>query len=519
MFLPDGAREEWNARHLGDIAELTTRYRLGSQGARRTQAGEIWLWPGALQRLGLPVELQLEGRGTWEDRRAEREAILQPLNETPAVAGAVEDGWVIGQGWLSARTRIKHPRLLPHGAVLVAPTWNDITGMPVLVKGYEGQNAMTLAAPAPVVEKVNELAAYTGVGFRLTPGVTGLDMIDHTRPPRHEGDSLRERNRPAAVVRDRPAELPHWLTERDPRLTSIERNFSHWRQMKDLSQREQQMRYVHAYDHRSHFLNVWSSTLLGIEGLEHHVRGEARWDGSEKPGYFLLEGQDWATWWQDWRLPDPLNATAGLVENHDGPHPHRWVTSHTLKQLLKIDEHLPDALTILEAYTWTESVKYLDKAGKALAEGRAAASREVADMIKMIYAATTQKFAQLDGKPVLHLWRPDWTDHLIAASRTAIISELLTMQGRAAQPDAPDTSPHALVIDRDTIFLASNDPDPETAWIGSPDKLNSLKGGWRPSYSALLQEWAPEALEGDCRSRTWDYEAHTNRMSDPGSVS
>lgn len=519
VFLPVGNREEWSARHLGDIAELTTRYRLGSQGARRTQAGEIWLWPGALQRLGLPVELQLESRGTWEERRAEREAILQPLNDTPAVAEATADGWVIGQGWLSARTRIKHPRLLPHGAVLVIPTWNDITGMPVLVKGQQGQDAMTLAGPATVVDRVNELAQWTGVGFRLTPGVTGLDMIDHYRPPRRDGDPMRDRNRPAAVLRDQPAELPHWLSERDARLTSIERNFSHWRQMKNLSQAEQQMRYVHAYDHRSHFLNVWSSTLLGIEGLEHHAGDAARWDGSEKPGYFLLEGQDWATWWQDWRLPDPLNATAGLVENHEGPHPHRWVTSHTLKQLLKIDEHLPDAVTILESYTWTESVKYLDKAGKALTEGREAASPEVAATIKMIYAATTQKFAQLDGKPVLHLWRPDWTDHLIAASRTAIISELLTMQRRAGQPDAPDTSPHALVIDRDTIFLASNDPNPETAWIGNPDKLNSLKGGWRPSYSALLEEWAPEALDGDCSSRTWDYEAHTNRMSAPGSVS
>lgn len=519
VFLPDGTREEWSARHLGDIAELTTRYRLGLKGARRTQAGEIWLWPGALQRLGLPIELSLDGRGTWEERRAERKALLQPLNDNPCVSAAKDEGWQIGQGWLSARTRIKHDRLLPYGAVLVVPTWNDITGLPVLVKGDEGQDERTLAAPATVVDRVNELARWTGVGFRLTPGVTGLDMIDHTRPPRRPEEPLRDRNRPAAALRDQPAELPHWLSERDPRLTSIERNFSYWRQEQDLTEEERRMRFVHAYDHRSHFLNVWSSTLLGIEGLVHRTGEAARWDGSEKPGYFLLEGVDWSTWWKDWRLPDPLNASAGFVEHPTGGHRRRWVTSHTLKQLSKIDEHLPDAVTILESYTWTESVKYLDKAGKALADGRATASPEVAATIKMIYAATTQKFSQLDGKPVLHLWRPDWSDHLIGASRTAIIHELLTMQQRPGHDDAPDTSPHALVVDRDTIFLASNDPDPQSAWIGNPNKLNSLKGGWFPSYTALLQDWGPDALAGDYRSMSWEYERHTRNMSAPGSLS
>lgn len=172
-----------------------------------------------------------------------------------------------------------------------------------------------------------------------------------------------------------PAELPPWLEDGDARLSSIERDFSYWRQMSALTAEEQQMGYVHAYDHRSHYLNPWSSTLLGIEGLRHLRGADAAWDGTEKPGYFLLEATDWAAWWQDWRYPDPLSGTAGFVENPDGPGSRRWVTSHTLKQLHKIDEHLPETLEILEAYTWSESAKYLDKIGAALAEGRAAASR------------------------------------------------------------------------------------------------------------------------------------------------
>lgn len=520
VFLPTGDTEPWTARHLGDIALLAPRYRLGGPG-RRVQKGELWLWPGALERLGLPVEVDLNLEGNFAARREQREQILEPLNETPAVAAALEDGWTIGQGWLGPRTHLKHPELLPQGATIVIPTWSDFAGIPVLTKGSENeQDQRTLARPAVVVDRVNELATWTGVGFRLTPGVTGLDSIDYHRPPRWPGDGIRDKGRAAAVMINEPAELPPWLEEGDARLSSIERDFSYWRQMAALTTEEQEMEWVHAYDHRSHYLNPWSSTLLGIEGLRHQRGAAAAWDGTEKPGYFLLEATDWATWWQDWRYPDPLSGTAGFVENPDGPGRRRWVTSHTLKQLHKIDEHLPETLEILESYTWSEPAKYLDKIGAALAEGRATASPEVADTIKQIYSATTRKLGQLDGKPVVHLWRPDWSDHLRGASRTAIINELIKMQTRAALPDSPPTSPHALVVDRDTIILASNDPNPETAWIGDPGKLNSRKGGWRPTGTARLQDWAPEALKGDYRSgSTWRYVEHMDRMSEPGSLS
>lgn len=519
IFLPTGGTGSWTARHLGDIALLAPRHRLGGHG-RRVQKGELWLWPGALERLGLPVEVGLDLEGDFAARRAQREQILEPLNSTPAVATALEEGWTIGQGWLGPRTHLKHPELLPQGATIVIPTWSDFSGIPVLTKGNESeQDQRTLARPALVVERVNELATWTGVGFRLTPGVTGLDSIDYHRPPRWPGDGIRDKGRAAAVMINEPAELPPWLEDGDARLSSIERDFSYWRQMSALTAEEQQMGYVHAYDHRSHYLNPWSSTLLGIEGLRHLRGADVAWDGTEKPGYFLLEATDWATWWQDWRYPDPLSGTAGFVENPDGPGSRRWVTSHTLKQLHKIDEHLPETLEILEAYTWSESAKYLDRIGAALAEGRAAASPEVADTIKQIYSATTRKLGQLDGKPVVHLWRPDWSDHLRGASRTAIINELTKMQARGAMPEAPPTSPHALVVDRDTIILASNDPNPETAWIGDPSKLNSLKGGWRPTGTARLQDWAPEALKGDYRGSTWRYVEHMDRMAEPGSLS
>lgn len=129
------------------------------------------------------MEVDLDLEGDFAARRAQREQILEPLNSTPAVATALEEGWTIGQGWLGPRTHLKHPELLPQGATIVIPTWSDFSGIPVLTKGNESeQDQRTLARPALVVERVNELATWTGVGFRLTPGVTGLDSIDYHRP-------------------------------------------------------------------------------------------------------------------------------------------------------------------------------------------------------------------------------------------------------------------------------------------------------------------------------------------------
>lgn len=532
----DGTTQPWPVvEHLGDLAALAGRdaLRLGWGGGedRLPDPGQLWLFAEALERLGLPTSMPLPEKALTKAQRAKAsEKMFAALDEHPVVAGAREAGWQFGQGdHLAVWTRMWHPELLPGGAILVGLPWHHIEGVPLFADQPD---------PSTLARRLRLFAVQTGVAYRLTTAATGLDLIDHHRPPRRDDYDDRGENRGrVALVRNTAAELPPWrLKTGDQRFANLEADYSWWRTWDSLPDSERGLRYVHGYDRGASYLVPWRGTELGVEGLRHRVvddveqaRAGVLWDGKEKPGYYLVD--TWA--WESWALPDPANAAGAAVGKN-----RVWVTVHTLRQLASHGVRP----AIWESWTWDVTARYLEGPGKTLVQARSALSALIASnngdggrdlegtaqqtalqaedagtvlaTIKLLYAATVGKLAERDHRPDFHLWRPDWRDHVIAASRTGIlhtVTKALEISGVAP-----------LAVDRDAIFYASDDPDPISAWPGDPSKLGTSPGAWKAIGTGDLQSWGPEHLAK--RVGRWRYaEAvdalQTNRPAGAGGLS
>lgn len=493
IHLADGTTRPFpEISHLGDLAALTGReeLRLGWGGGedRLPDPGQIWLTATALERLGLPAtQPSLPDKALTKAQRAKETAkIFAKLDDHPMVAGALEAGWQLGQrGHLDVWTRIWHPELLPGGAFLVGLPWHRIEGVALFADE---------PAPSELARRLLLFAQRVGVSYRITSAATGLDLIDHHRPPRRSIDDDRgqSRNR-VSLIRNTPAEIPPWRVKTtDARFTSLEQDFSWWRPWDTLPESERGLRYVHGYDRNASYLTPWRSLELGVEDLVHRTGDAAAWDGKERPGYYLID----AGWeWPAWGLPDPGEAAGARVGGNRA-----WVTVHTLKQL-KAHGITPN---VHESYTWGVTARYLEGPGTRLAEARTVLAGEapndagaaaVLDTVKAMYSATVGKLAEREHRGDFHLWRPDWRDHVIGASKTAILHTITKAQ------EISGASP--LVVDRDAIFYASDEPDPIAAWPGDPTKLGSGLGAWKHIGSTELAEWGPRFLPK--RTGRWHY--------------
>ena len=231
------------------------------------------------------------------------------------------------------------------------------------------------------------------------------------------------------------------------------------------------------FDRGKSYLAQWESLDLGVEGLIHRTGEDATWDGTEKPGYYLIDTWEWPTWW----LPDPGDKAGARVEDS-----RIWVTSHTLRQLSKFGGIDP---VVHESYTWTITSRYLEAPAQRLKAALKDPQLDpaVAATIKQLYAAGTGKLGERGAALNYHLRRPDWRHHIIASSRTAILAHLQQIHDRpqAAMP---------LLVDRDTIGYATDAGDPWQAWPGDPKKLGTGVGQWKPVGIAPLADWGQKFL-------------------------
>lgn len=482
--------------HLGDVALLTRRYRLGWGGGedRLPDEGQVWLTASTLQQLGLPARLDLpvdefQSRTTW---RAQVRKAFAEIAQLPAVTEAIAAGWQITH--LDAWTRIWHPEHR-EGAFIVVPSWFRIDGVSLLSTDPDDDPEALLgddlASPPTLVRRLHEFAQGLGISYRITPAATGLDLIDWTRPPRADAtDTKGEGRRRYAVVRETP-DLPDFLlTEADRRrFNRLEQDFSWWRPYDTLTERERGCEYAVAFDRNRSYLAPWSSIRLGVEGLTHHVGDAAHWDGSEAPGYWLISN-DWASDWP-WWLPDLLKSTGGPVD--DG----LWVTTPTLRQLRAVGI----TPAIQESWTWATDSRYLEPASDALRSALTAATdAAVITTLKKVFSGTVGKLGQAErpqGRGA-HLDRPDWRHHIIAQSRLAIQHTLMKAHDL--------TGAIALVVDRDTIIFAAQSDVPAQAWPGDPTKLGTRIGDFKPAGIAPLAEWGPAFLPAQKLRYRWNYD-------------
>lgn len=480
----DGTQHDWEAAHVGDLAMLVQQYRLGWGGGedRLPDAGQIWLTGDALERLGLPADLGLPD--DLLDRDEFRRLVdkrCQEIAQYPAFELAQLDGWQWTR--VNAWTRIWHEDKLKAGAWIVALPWYVVGGVSLLNAAPGDDPAAAVGegrtTPPVLVRRLHEFAQQVGISFRITSTSTGLDLIDHTRPPRRDAsDDLGASRNRTSLIRGIPAELPPFLHDTDdPRFTNLEADFSWWRAWDTLTDAERSRKYAIAYDRGRSYLAPWSSISLGIDGLTHS--DQPLWNGKEEPGYWLVD--DWDDAGYPWWLPDIRKTSGAKID--DG---RIWVTTHTLRQLAMVDINP----TIHESWTWQNTARYLEPASRNLrAALDGAQDPDVTRAIKTLYSTTVGKLGERDHRPNYHLWRPDWRQHIIAATRTAIMHTLIKAHDR--------TGAMPLVVDRDTVIFAVDTDDPTTAWPGDPAKLGTGIGAWKPAAIADLTTWGPAHLPGD----------------------
>ncbi len=431
-WLPDGRRVPLPERleSLADLLGWAEGLRLGLEHEHgMPDDGQVWLMPDAAARLGLP-ECKPE-----TDTKGHR-----------ALAAARAAGWTVAElrSWMWAYRR--GGRTL---GVAVAG-WMPPADHPMLAGASD---ARRLAA------RLGLWVARTGLTYRLTAGVTGLDLLD-VLPRRVR---LEDREAPAPV---RPAAIStledDYLWQRPP------------------TPEEARLGWVHAYDANAMYLSAAAQVDLGM-GAARHVGEPCEFDPS-LPGYWRIEPGTW----DDRLLPDLLDPMCRGRRWRS-----QWFTTPTLRRLAALGY----AVEPLEAHVWDERARFLLPWSNRLRDARAALmapelagdadARAVLAEVKFCYAMGVGMLGKppAKGRPRPAYYRPHWRHAVIAEARANLARKLHT---------AAEAGRFPLAIATDCVLYASDSPDPAAALPPGfrMDESGRQLGHVKPAGSARMADVA-----------------------------
>src|SRR5699024_1595930 len=178
-------------------------------------------------------------------------------------------------------------------------------------------------------------------------------LVDIDRPPLPAGSEPEPGRLVFGVRPDLPQFLSPAVRRDDSRFAKAgEEVFNWYRPWSNLGDEEKSRPFVIAFDHGGNFRGPFTSTELPTGDLRVHSGDDARWDGKEVPGYWMVSAPDWDA--PMWNLPNPADAGGFILGEHEGHENTRIVTAHMLKQLAILDEDWPGSLTYHRAWIWHE---------------------------------------------------------------------------------------------------------------------------------------------------------------------
>jgi hypothetical protein len=358
--------------------------------------------PELAARLGLPVSAP--------DPKS------KAAREHPALAELRADGWELPalRSWMMPFRRGYRG---PGSTVRVwLPGWDDAGECPMW--GDDGVPALDLAY------RLGLFAELAGIGWRLTGGVTGIDLL---------GTFPRRRGRRLAVADPpKPALVP-----------AVEPDF-HWSRspMSD----EAALSWLHCYDENAMYLPAYGQAAVNLGGWRHV---EAPEFSPKVPGYWLLGELPEPA---DRLLPDVLNPTRRDAAGRPGG----WFVTPTLARAVELgceirprEAWLPDD----DSGRWYEPLyERLRDARRALTGERDPDSAAVLAAVKLVWHQTHGMFTV---RPPGGSGRPDHRHVLIATARAGMSRRL----GKIAEAEAR----WPLAVATDNVAYASADPDPRSA--------------------------------------------------------
>lgn len=443
--LPDGSQQAhpFVIDSLDKVAALVSYYELGQRVTRAfTEPGQVWLTGAMLKALGLP---------TGEDRTPEE--FRAATVSAPALVAAVQAGWDIaggaGEGPSLGRWT-KMSKGAQHARIAIIPLMTDFDAQPVL----EGD-----PSPGTLARRLALFAGAYNHPFKVSPQSTGQDFLQ----------SLRWKER-TSITEPQP-DVIHAKAELDGNWTRVP------------SDEERLMVYLHGYDRGGSYLAGLSSNGHYGVGQPVHIDGPVT---LEPTTYGLVKIANLPEV-GDWRAPHPLLADVGAV-----PQEPFWRHTTTVRWAQELG-YEPE---ILEAWIWPRVSPIFRTWYPHLRDGRALLQQMAAEgdpdaqlalaQLKAIYTRTIGGMGSKKSRG--QAWyAPDRRWGILAQARVNI-ERMMHRVGKETGDQRSGMGVWPVAWDNDTFVYASNDPNPETAWPGSPKDLGSGVGKVRWEGSTMLAD-------------------------------
>lgn len=461
LWLADGARVELTApiRHVGEVAELAYQHNLGYRlTPKYSEPGQIWITADACRQFGIDVDAI--------SRRDRAKSLRQLTENLDFVTLAVDEGWSLGGAGedltahrLGTWTRVYRDDKRGVMIALIPGMGSGADEMPILADD---------PTPAQIAQRLRLLADALRFPWKINAGVTAVDLMLQTRTKAWSPQQWRH-----LVFAPSTTTPPFGITD-------IESDFD-W--SRPPTNEESQRRYVHAYDRGGSYPAAISGLELPIGDPVHHPDG-APFD-PKTPGYWLTNVPEGA----DWRLPYVLNPR-GL--QFTGP---KWVCTPRLERAIALG-YQPD---IVEAWIWPQHGRVLlgfyerfRDANTALDtdDPDAQAARNQAKIIRTHGIGIIGSDEHLKGKPA---YSPERRLHVISKANSNIVYRLDQIGHQTGQ--------WPVAVATDTVLYVSDDPDPVTAWPGSPDSFGRGFGQYKPEASGLLADHLEHLNGSDYRGK------------------
>ncbi|WP_063043768.1 hypothetical protein [Nocardia pseudovaccinii] len=455
--------------HAGDLVEFARTLRLGFPlSPTFVESGQIWITDALARTFGIDVDNI--GHRTRNDDLRKLTANL------PFVTLAVAAGWQFGGqrddeepgvgSWTRVwRTDDDSPTIwLVFLAGMVDDPDAEDPDMPILTGDPE---------PVVLARRLQLFADTLGFPWKVSGPTTGLDLIKEARPKTYGPTEWREKIWAPSVF-DPPRGVG-----------VLARDFTWTRKP---SPAEAACKYCHAYDRGGSYTAGLAGLELPIGDPVHMAEGEWSFDATV-PAYIRTRIPPSA----NWLLPYVLSP--GGTDFGDEP---QWVCTPQFERALLLGYELP----VLEAWIWPEHHRALRKWAERFSH--AATVLDTADpgdqaVRKQIKVARVRGYGMLASKQLVgddgprSPYSPEKWFMGVSKSTANIAHFLNTMYEL--------TGVAALAIDKDAFVIASDDPDPVTAWpmreidaaavADNPRHRLSFGRGfgqWKPEASGLMAE-------------------------------
>ena len=444
--------------HAGQLAQLATDLNLGTRinqgtnGARKTERGQIYLTMEAALALGLPLDTLPESTDSDYGK-----LLREATKGHPFITLATEAGFSLsGDGSMTGSIDVWREDDRGIGAHIALLPAQDFRFISTILDGDPD--------PATIARRLGKFTAALKFPYRSSAGTTGTKLM-RALLPRDKHDEI-------YYPQDRPAPVKDQMM--------AEGDFN-WQ--RKLFGDEIEQKWAHGFDRGGSYLAA-ASTEVGV-GAPTHYDGPLQFTkATNKPGYWLITAPEPGSW----LMPDIFAAQGIVREGFAGSQ--IWVSTPTLE----LASEMGLELEIHEAWLWDRKAKVFEAWYKRIRDARTTLDttdvddQAARDLLKIVYAAAIGMLDYRGDHDTLAVWAPHRHDMIVAKSRANIIRRVLA--------NAERTGRWPVAIEKDTVVYTSDHIDPLEAWPGDPAWFGRGLGQYKYEGSDPLAHHA-EFLNGD----------------------